>query len=194
MTIYVLSNNNTNNNVNNNAITNTNDNSTFDNQKYKNCIIYLNDSTMKNCRIDLEHRTYMELYKIRSITSNRDLFSLEYYVKQEIFFKIIVVIQPNEKYSLEIACDKDNSQIKTWNAGDMRFKLLKTFFIEMRKFLYYLKITTNNDLYSTKKEILFSIERNSKFDTIIENELFIKFSDIGFSSKNKCRHYKCQLF
>jgi hypothetical protein len=189
---------NDNNNTNNNAITidNNNDTSTIDNQKYKNCIECINDSTMKKCRIDLKHGLYMELYKIISITSNRDLFSFEYYVKQEIFFKIIVVIQPNEKYSLEIACDKDNSQIKTWNAGDMRFKLLKTFFIEIRKFLYYLKITTKlkeNYLYSTKKEMLFSIERNSKFDTTIENELFIKFLDIGFHSK-KDRHYKCLLF
>ena len=52
----------------------------------------------------------------------------------------------------------------------------------------------DNEFYSNKKEILFSIERNKTFDTIIKNELFIKFSDIGFSSKNKLRHYKCQLF
>jgi hypothetical protein len=60
MTIYVLSNNNTNNNVNNNAITNTNDTSTIDDQKYKNCIKCLNDSNMDKCRIDLEDNTYIE--------------------------------------------------------------------------------------------------------------------------------------
>ena len=66
----------------------------------------------------------------------------------------------------------------------------------MRKFLFYLKYTTKLELnynpYYFKNEILFSIERNNAFDKIIEKELFIKFSEIGFASKN--RHYKCQLF
>jgi len=173
---------------------NNNNSNTYEDQKYKNCIKYLNDNNMNQCRIDLEDNTYMELYETKS---NRDYFKLDYYVNQKMFFKIIVVIHPNNNYSLEIACDQDNCKIKEWGAGDMRFKLLKTFFIEIRKFLYYLKITTkllNYHLYSTKKEILFSIERNSKFDTTIENELFIKFLDIGFHSSKKDRHYKCRLF
>ena len=66
----------------------------------------------------------------------------------------------------------------------------------MRKFLFYLKITTklqlNYNPYYFKKEILFSLERDKACDTIIEKELFIKLLDIDFSSKN--RHYKCQLF
>jgi len=212
MTIYVLWS--TNNNVINNAITNTNDTSTnntksnvnnnnnnsntYEDQKYKNCIKYLNDNNMNQCRIDLEDNTYMDMELYEGKSNRDDYFKLDYYVNQKMFFKIIVVIHPNDNYSLEIACDKDNSQIKTWNAGDMRFKLLKTFFIEIRKFLYYLKITTKLksmcNLYSTKKEILFSIERSSKFDTTIENELFIKFLDIGFHSIRNNRHYKCLLF
>jgi hypothetical protein len=68
----------------------------------------------------------------------------------------------------------------------------------MRKFLFYLKITTklqlNYNPYDFKKQILFSIERDNAFDNIIQKELFIKFSDIGFVSIKRDRHYKCHLF
>jgi hypothetical protein len=182
--------------VNNNAITNTNDTSTIDDQKYKNCIKCLNDSNMDKCRIDLEDNTYIELYLIKS--KIRDHFLLEYFSDQVILFNIIVVIDPGHSYKLEIACDNVNYKINKWDAGDKRFESLKTFFIEIRKFLFYLKITTklqlNYNPYDFKKQISFSIERDKAFDIIIEKELFIKFSDIGFASKKKDRHYKCQLF
>ena len=195
MTIYVLSNNNINNNVNNNAITNTNDTSTIDDQKYKNCIKCLNDSNMNKCRIDLEDNTYIELYKIKS---KKEYFLLTYYSVKEKLFNIYVVIDSTQSYTLEISCDNVNYVIKKWDAGDKRFELLKTFFIEIRKFLFYLKITTklqlNYNPYDLKKQILFSIERDNAFDNIIQKELFIKFSDIGFASKKSDRHYKCELF
>ena len=181
------------NNANNNAITET-----IDDQKYRKVIETLNNCSSDICRIDLENNSFIKFNEI--IRDYQDAFKFEYYVKEMIVFRIVVNSSGNT-YSLEIACDQPNCKILEWVAGDRRFQLLKTFFIEMINCLYYLKITkklhyhgsNNYNPFWVKKEILFSIERNSKIDTFIEKELFKQFSDIGFYSKKKDRHYTCNL-
>jgi hypothetical protein len=98
---------------------------------------------------------------------------------------------------------KVNQNILYWNNDD-RFKLLKTFFIEIRKCLYYLKETKKllyklkaYNPYDIKKEIHYSIDNKSQFDLLIKNQLFDKYLDIGFkksSEKLSERHYKCILY
>jgi len=128
----------------------------------------------------------------------------------EIIFKTIVVITYGDSYNLEININNEfdskkvNQNIFNWIDDDDRYKLLKTFFIEIRKCLYYLKITKKlfyktkaYNPYDIKKEIHYSIDNKSKFDLLIKNHLFDKYLDIGFKKKTEKvneRHYKCILY